>query len=500
MKSAQRGGVALERVTTGVARLDEILHGGIPRYSVVFITGLPGTGKTILSQQALFANGRQGRTGLYLSTISEPPIKVLRFLQSLAFFDPGLFGSCVIYDDLGGPLRGEGPAGLLRKLDQLVHQHRPEFVVIDSFKALRDTIADPLAFREFTSDVAIRLAAWEVTAFLVGEYSADDVREGAEFAIADGIIYLYGTEEAERQKRFLRVMKMRGTPYFPGEHLFEIAPNGITVYPRMAPQVVGEYELRGARFGSAIEGLSEMLGGGPYESTVTLISGGTGTGKTVVALSFAVEGARRGQPGLYVSFEESPQQVARNTQAFGWDVAGLIDRRLLDILHVSPSELDIDRHAFVIKERAERLGASLLVIDSISAFEAAVPDRAKYQNYLWAINDYFKRKGVTVILTTEVPNPFAPLEISTRGVSFVADNVIFLRYMDVEGQIKPAIGALKMRGSRHDAALRELIIDPPRLAIGPILRRAPMRLPVACLPAEEELAAPALQPEAGTRG
>lgn len=356
-------------------------------------------------------------------------------------------------------------------MDLLVRQHRPVLLVIDSFKAIRDTIPDPLAFREFTSDLAIHLATWEVTSLLVGEYSADDIRQGPELAIADGIIYLYGTEEAEKQKRFLRVMKMRGTSFFAGEHFFEITADGITVYPRMAPQVVGEYRFPGRRIGSAIEGLTEMLGGGVYESTATLVTGGTGSGKTLVALGFLVQAARRGEPGLLVSFEESPLQIARNSRDFGWDLEDLTRRGLLDILHVSPSELDIDRHAYVIKERADRLGARMVAIDSITAFEATVPDPARYQSYLWAINDYFKRNGVTIIMTTETPRAFAPLEVSTRGVSFVADDIVFLRHVEANGEIKRAIGVLKMRGSGYDHRLRELVIDPPRLAVGAPLAR-----------------------------
>jgi circadian clock protein KaiC len=395
-------------------------------------------------------------------------------MQGFTFFEPDLFASKVIYGDLGGPLRKDGPADLIKQLDQLVREHRPELLVIDSFKALRDTIRDPLAFREFTSDIAIRLSAWEVTALLVGEYSAEDVREGPEFAIADGILYLYGTEEAEKQKRFLRVMKMRGTPFFAGEHFFEIGAEGITLYPRMAAGITGEYEFPGNKKGSAVAGMTEMLGGGVFESTATLISGGTGSGKTLLALSFLVEAARRGEPGLLVSFEESPRQITRNSQSFGWDLPDLHKRELLDIFHVSPSELNVDRHAFTIRERAEQIGAKMVVIDSITAFEAAVPDLAKYQSHLWAIADYFKRNGVTVIMTTEAKGPFEPLEISTAGVSFIADNIIFLRYVEVGGEIKRVVGVLKMRGSRHDKHLRELLIDPPKIAVGPALEQIGM--------------------------
>src|SRR5205085_10868205 len=231
------------RLSTGIDQLDAVLGGGIPRYSAVFVSGLPGTGKTILSQQAAFANAQAGRTCLYLNTSSEPPVKMLRFLQDFTFFHPDLFDTKVLYGDLGRALRTDGPAGLLAQMDHMVREHRPEMVVMDGFKALRDFIRDPVAFREFTVDVVVQLTAGAVTALLVGEYTPEDVREGAEFAIADGIIYLSDTEQAEKQKRLLQVLKMRGTAFLDGEHFFEIGTAGITLYAPLVPSPVGAHAL-----------------------------------------------------------------------------------------------------------------------------------------------------------------------------------------------------------------------------------------------------------------
>ena len=467
------------RLSTGIDQLDAVLGGGIPRYSAVFVSGLPGTGKTILSHQAAFANAQAGRTCLYLNTISEPPVKMLRFLQDFTFFHPDLFDTKVLYSDLGRALRTDGPAGLIAQMDHLVRAHRPELVVMDGFKAMRDCIRDPVAFRAFTADVVIQLTAWEVTALLVGEYTPEDVREGAEFAIADGIIYLSGREEAEKQKRFLRVLKMRGTAFLDGEHFFEIGAAGITLYPRLVPALVGEYALPAGRAGSTIAGLREMLGGGLVTSTATLISGALGAGKSLVALSFLVDGARRGEPGLLVSLEESPSQLTRNAQAFGWNLEHLRHDKLLDIVHVSPAALHIERHAVELIERAQEAGARRFVIDSITTIAAAVPEVAKYRYYLWAITDYCKRWGITVIMTAEAAGPVQVPKNRSQGMSFVADNIIVLRYVEVEGDIKRAVGVLKMRGSGHDTSLHELLIDPPRLAVGP--RLAAVNLPGAAL-------------------
>ncbi|MCU0490350.1 MAG: AAA family ATPase [Chloroflexaceae bacterium] len=461
--------VQLERLTTGSAQLDQIIGGGIPHYTLLFVAGLPGTGKTILTQQLVFSNARAGKTCLYLTTFSEPPIKLLRYAQGFSFFAPELFGQRVIYGDLGGALRNGGPDGLLGRLDELVRQHRPAILVIDSFKALRDLIHEPFAFRAFTLDLAARMATWEVTAVLVGEYSDDDLRGEPEFAIADGIIYLYGTEEAERQKRFLRVMKLRGSAVFSGEHYFDIGPTGVSVYPRMQPGVVGEYAVPTERLGSLVEGLDELLGGGLFNATATLIGGTSGTGKTLLALSFLVRQAQLGVPGLLVSFEESPGQIARNSQTFGWNLEALIAQGLIDIFHVSPSELNIDRHAAEFKERAERMGARCVVIDSISAFEASVLNPAKYQGYLWAIADYFKRSGIAIVMTSELPG--GGIDFLAGGlpqrVSFISDTIILLRHHELAGQIGRTITVLKMRGSSHDHTVRPLLIAPPRFAVGP---------------------------------
>jgi circadian clock protein KaiC len=450
-------------------QLDAVLGGGLPRYSTVVVSGLPGTGKTILSQQAAFANAQAGRTCLYLTTLSEPPLKMLRFLQDFTFFQPDLFETKVLYRDVGTALRTEGPAGLLAQLDHLVRVHRPELVVIDSFKCIRDFIRDPAAFRAFTIDMVVQLAAWEVTALLVGEYTPEDVREGAEFAIADGIIDLSDTEEAEKQKRFLRVLKMRGAAFLDGEHVFEINAAGITLYPRLVPAPGGADALPAGRAGSAIAGLRELLGGGLLPSTATLIRGAPGTGKTLVALSFLVEGARRGEPGLLVSWEESPAQVMRSAQAFGWNPEELRQDKLLDMVHVSPAQVTIERHAVELMERAQEVGARRIVLDSLSALAAAAPNVAAYEHYVWTLTEYFKRRGLTIIMTVEAARAAQDPQIRMPGFSSIADTIIALRYVAREGELKRAVAVLKMRGSGHDTSLHELLIDAPHLAVGPRL-------------------------------
>lgn len=459
----------LERISTGVPALDIVLNGGIPRCSVVFIAGLPGTGKTILCEQAVWQNARKADRVLYLSTLSEPMLKMLRFTQQFDFFASDMVGRQVIYGDLGGALAQGGPQAVLVELSRLVEEHRPELLVIDSFKALRESIPDAVAFRVFASELVLRLSAWEVTTLLVGEYTEEDIRSEAGFAIADGIIYLYGTEEAGQQKRLLRIMKMRGTDYFQGDHVFEIGSGGITLYPRMNPRIVGEYALNGDRSASAIDGLTEMLGGGMFGSTSTLIVGVSGAGKTITALSFLVEAARAGKRCLYVSFEESEFQITRNSEAFGWGATALVEAGLLHFVHVSPSELDIDIHATTIKDMAAKTGADVVVIDSISGFEAISADQRKYQSYLWAINDHFKRSGISLIMTAESNGFFETGEFVPKHISLFVDTIILLRATEIDGQAMRIISVPKMRGSVHDHFAREFVVTAEHVSVGDVV-------------------------------
>jgi circadian clock protein KaiC len=453
-----------DRITTGIDALDHVLDGGIPRYSVVFVVGAPGAGKTVLCHQALFANAaRSDSRVLYIGTLSEPVVKMVRYASEFSFFHSDLVGNEVIYADLGS---ATDKTEIVRRLDELVKQYRPEFLVIDSFKALREHCATPAEFRDFAAELMTRLASWEVTAFFVGEYAHEDILHATEFSIADGILYLYGTDEPHRQQRHLRVMKMRGSSFFPGEHYFEITSDGIRLYPRMEPSVTGPYQTSDERIPSAIEGLSEAMEGGLHQGTSALIVGGAGSGKTLAALSFVIEAARAGKPGLFVTFEEDEGQLTRNTEAFGWDLRALREQGLIEIYHVSPSELDLDKHAVIFKDRAEQLGARLVVIDTITAMESSDHGPGKYPSYLWAIVDHFKRLGTSIILTYETaPEEDFPQPV-VRHTSFIADAMLSTRLVTRGTELQRLLTVLKIRGSNHDHTVHAYHIQAPQISIG----------------------------------
>ncbi len=238
----QHGGshAVIEKIITGIPGLDQILKGGIPRFSTLLIAGKPGTGKTILTQNILFNNAGDHKV-LYITTLSEPQIKVLRYQQQFAFFDSSKVMDSVIFRDLGSTIRQKGVLEALSAIDALVREHQPALLAIDSFKAIGDILATPNDFRNFIADLTIRLSVWECTALLVGEYAEDSLENQPEAAIVDGIMYLYGTEERKRQKRYLRVLKMRGTDYIAGEHDLHISGTGVEVYPRWGSDLTEQH-------------------------------------------------------------------------------------------------------------------------------------------------------------------------------------------------------------------------------------------------------------------
>ena len=191
----------MERISTGNTRLDLVLGGGLVADAITLVVGAPGTGKTILAEQCLFAVASPERPGLYLATVSEPYDKLLRYGQALEFFDAASVGRRVFYDDLGDVLHQEGLDGVLERVDSLVKAHHPGIVVIDSFKALKAFAADEAEFRRFLHDLAGRFTVLAVTSLWVGEYELGDAMESPEFAVADCVIALETKRTSERSIR-----------------------------------------------------------------------------------------------------------------------------------------------------------------------------------------------------------------------------------------------------------------------------------------------------------
>jgi circadian clock protein KaiC len=462
----------IERLSSGHAPLDAVLGGGLPANAVTLVVGLPGTGKTMLAEQYVFHNATRDLPALYFTTASEPLDKLLRYGESLDFFDVAKIGPIVEYEDLGPVLQTSGLAAALEKINERIRERRPGFVVIDSFKALQTYAPDPLAFRRFVVELAGRFAAMAVNAFWIGEYGPEEIAEAPEFAVADAIIGLDTRRYGDRTQRSLQVHKLRGSGFLSGRHAYRLSSGGLRVFPRLAdPSLEHRYELGAARISTGVAELDGMLGGGLWPGSATMIAGPSGAGKTLTGLHFLRAGAAAGERGIIASLQENPSQLARIVEGYEWSLDGV------DVHYRSPVDIYIDEWVYELFDLAARSGASRIFIDSLVDLRVASPDQTRYHEYVYSLVQRCSRLGITLAMAHEVSDLFGSGSYIDSQISHLADNVVLLRYDVIEGQVRRSMLVVKSRGSRHAHGVREFTIESTGLELRPAA--AAPRQPVA---------------------
>lgn len=460
---------SLERLSTGSVAFDRLLDGGLPVRSMTVVAGEPGAGKTLFALQMLFHLGRQGKKGLYFTTLSEPALKLVKYMQQFSFFDEEALGKQVVFVDLGSVVRGRNAEDTLKAISDRVEQEEPAIVVIDSFKAMRDLLGDPQAIRTFVYDLAVHMAGWGAAALFVGEYTTEEIAQLAEFAVADGVLR-FGTQREELTAlRVVDVLKLRGADCVTGRHFFEIGPDGLTFFPRVrSPDANDDAAVASfaERASTGIAGLDEMLGGGLPRSSSTVIQGATGTGKTLLGLHFLLEGALRGEPGVHFTLEETTDQLRGIVRAFGWDLLELERRGLVTLSYASPVELSTD--AFLNRARGllEQVKARRAVLDSLTSMELGVSSPRRFKELVYSMTKHFRALGVTFNMNMEVTELLGSAQLSGHGISFAADNLIQLKYVEQDGHLDRGISVLKARGVRHDTEVRKMSIEGRGIEIG----------------------------------
>lgn len=439
----------VEKISTGCAGLDEVLRGGIPANTISVIMGAPGTGKTILAEQLAFANATPDTPVLYLTTLSEPLEKILVHGQTHSFFDVAKVGVSVFYEDLGIRLRDSGVEKLPEIVLELILAHRPRFVFIDSFKALNELLVSAELRRTITYDLANVLSSYECTSFLIGEYSQETMTELPVFAIADVILQLIKHSTNAMEERFLRIEKLRGSDSVPGLHAFSITEQGIEVYPRLlTPTVAPTYSAEVERVDTAIPGLDDMIAEGFWRGSATLVAGPTGSGKTIIGLHFVCQGALKGEPGLYLGFQENPNQLGRIIESFGWNADKLTNDGL-EIMYRSPVEMQLDKVTSELFRRVREGKVKRVVIDALGDLERCSIDRKRFSDFIYALTQWFAVENVTCMMTYELTNLFEVAGISDQEVSNMADNIVLLRFREGP-EMERTLRIIKTRGSAHD--------------------------------------------------
>jgi circadian clock protein KaiC len=317
-------------------------------------------------------------------------------------------------------------------------------------------------------DLATTLSASGVTTLLVGEYVPDEMADRAEFAVADGILHLGHESQELANVREFEVLKLRGADFVSGRHFFEIGGGGLEFYPRVrGPQRLERApNAEGSRLLTGVEGLDMLLGGGMPRATTAIVQGGPGTGKTLLGLHFLIEGAQRGEPGVLLTLEETPDQLRAVARNFGWDLPALERAGRLLLHYTSPVELSTDRFLNQARERVRQLGARRLVLDSLSSASLGVSSERRFRELIFATVRHLRASDVSSLMTLEVPQLLGAAELGAHGLSAAADTLVLLRYVELEGRLERAISVLKSRGVRHQTELRRLRIGPRGAEVG----------------------------------
>ena len=456
-----RDKVSIRKLPTGVLGLDEIVGGGLPEFSFNIIAGAPGSGKTTLAHQFVFANATPERPALYFTVLGESAIKMLRYQQQYTFFDPEKLPNSIRFINLSQIVLEKDLGAVLAEIIREVEKANPAVVVVDSFRTMvRRSHGGPseMDLQSFIQQLALFLASWQATTFLIGEYAVDELRDNPIFTVADGLFWLSQIAERNSVVRKLQIVKLRGQASVPGLHTFRITDAGLQAFSRTFG-LSGHKKKEAAkrRLSIGIPELDSMMGGGIPEGDSVLVTGASGTGKSVLATQFIAEGIRQGEPGIVAVFEERPQAYADRAGSFGLDLETPQKEGTLLILYLRPLDLSVDETMNEILDAVKRIGAKRLVIDSLAGFEMALSPgfREDFRESLYRMIFALTGIGVTILSTVEVDESFTEFPFSTYSISFLTDDIIRLRYVSIDGQLRKILVIIKMRGGNHSQDIRE---------------------------------------------
>jgi circadian clock protein KaiC len=461
----------IERLATGVPGLDEILGGGLPEFSFNLIAGAPGSGKTTLAHQIMFALATRERPALYFTVLGEPPLKMLRYQQQFDFFDSEQVNASVRFINLADDTASGDLDRVLMRIVAEVEAHEPALVFVDSFRSVMLAgEADPTSFmgqQQFIQRLGMLMTSWQATTFLIGEYLTE-TDPNPIFTVADGLIWLRQSQHSNSVVRKIEIMKMRGQRTLPGLHTFRISSAGIAVFAPVglsAPAAAANTPRADIRLRMGVPQLDRMMNGGLPRGYSLLVAGPSGSGKSILASTFLVEGARAGETGVIAAFEQ------RSNSARGRALADLIAADRVGVVDTRAPDLSVEEIARLLINEIQRLQATRVVIDSLSGFELALAPtfREDFREALSRLVSSLAATGVSVLMTSELEDRYTDLRFSPYGTAFMTDAIIVQRYIEVESRLQRVLAVVKLRGSEHSNELRLFNIDADGIKIGVML-------------------------------
>ncbi|MBU0757099.1 MAG: circadian clock protein KaiC [Nanoarchaeota archaeon] len=452
---------------TGITELDDLLGGGFPKGAVILLSGSSGSCKTIFSFQWLFEGIKNNENGIYI-TLTEPLFKTVKNLEPMDFYDRNaieqeklkIIDMREIYEK-----RGFNQKKILDFIEKQVKQVNAKRLCIDSITAIAYNLDEKSKIRKFIFELGKILATLGCTTILTGEVTEEkrfSVYDVEEF-ISDAILRLDQIKVRDELQRRMQIIKIRGRKYKTDDIFFKISDQGINVFPKIIVPL--NYSSSFERIPTGNNVLDTMMLGGVFKGSSTLIAGSTGTGKTLLATQYIIEGLKRGEPCLYAGFEESREQLLRNAKNIGWDLKEYEEKGLLTLRCIYPREKFLEEHIREIKQIVEDKKIKRCVVDSLSSISKAFP-KDSFIDFTKRLNGYLKFMNVTTVFTAATETLIGTSKLTDSQLSTVIDNVIMLRYVEVQGELNQVLNIIKIRGSAHSKDLRRYGITNRGLVIG----------------------------------
>ena len=471
------------RVSTGVAGLDAIVGGGLIPGRSYLVRGSPGAGKSILGLHFLTDGAARDQTSLYIN-LEEPTGQIRENAASLGFDldavefldvtpDTEFFAEDRSYS-VFEPDQVE--SGLTDRIVSRVEEADPDRVFLDPVTHMRYLTADDYQFRKQVISFMRFLKERNATVLFTSQESTETPDHDLQF-LADGIVELGQQPDG----RSVSIPKFRGSDRQAGVHSVRITDEGMAVYPELVP---GEYaaEFTTEAIPSGVDELDALLGGGIERGTITVVSGPTGVGKTTTGSLFLEEAAARGETSALFLFEEGAATLRHRADALGMDLPALVEEGTLAVEEVEPLDLSPEQFAARVRTHVEDRGADVVMLDGIQGYKLSLrgKDDALVRK-LHALGRYLKNMGVTVVFVDEVDTVTGEFRATNAGISYLADNILFLRHVELGGELRKSVGVLKKRVGSFERTLREfelstedgVVVGEPLEGMRGILRGTP---------------------------
>jgi circadian clock protein KaiC len=457
--------------STGDEGGDLILNGGLPDQALSLIIGPPGSGKTVFALQIAFMAAQAGRNVVYLTNTSESHVRLLQQARHFAFFDEQVIRKNFNLISINTHVQQQGVDATINYILDVARSAKADLLIIDNYMGLKQ-----LFQTQGTQGINLmytlisRLSLFAFTTVLIGTYGPDDIATESEFAIADAIVDLAHPLQGMQRQRLLSVMKLRGKPSLEGLHPFIISDAGITVFPRQETIPIQDRAPSSEeRLSWGIAELDQMLAGGVFARSTTLLRGAAGSGKTTLGLQFLLAGAPA-EPGLFVSFQESAAQLTQRLRQLG-----ATDQQLagLRVVHIRPVQLNLDMMAWQIRKLIATSGSRRVVIDAVDQLLDTSPQGRQLGGFMAAFVASLREMNATAVLLQESSVMVGGgLVVSNDAPTVAADTTIVIHAIEAEATVNRSIVVVKQRGSAHDRRLHHLDMLDGKIVIGKTLSPA----------------------------